>query len=165
MKRGIVVFITLVLVTISFGDDHKTSCIDKFGAQIFELIKTDKLDKILELTPNSDEFIFIINNSTFPDEQKKQIISQAENQAKSHNESLKKSYELFISNSESARIDWSNFSIDYIDFEHKRKDNIEDVDIDLYVKSNGIKHKIGLHDCLKSEGTWLIGNEIYWKAP
>jgi len=59
---------------------------------------------------------------------------------------------------------FDNFSIDYIGFEHKRKDKIEDVDINLYVKSNGVTHKIWLHDCLKSDCTWLMGNEIYWKA-
>ena len=165
MKEMKVVLITFALVVFCFGENIQKQDIDEFGAQIFELIKADKFDKILELTPNSDDFTSIINNSTFPDAQKKQIISQAENQAKSHSESLKKSYELFNTNTQSAGIDWSNFSIDYIDFGHKRKDKIEDVDIDLYVKSNGVIHNIGLHDCLKSEGTWLMGNEIYWKTP
>ena len=126
MKEIKVVLITFILVVFCIGENIPKQDIDEFGAQIFELIRIGEIDKILELTPNSDNFTTIINNSTIPDEQKKQIISQDENQAEGHSASLRKSYELFKTNSESAGIDWSNFSIDYMDFEHKRKDKIED---------------------------------------
>lgn len=172
MKRAIVVLITLIILPICNGEDLPKQDrltptyqnIEEFGSQIFEYLKADKFDKILELSPDLNDFTSMINNSSFPDGQKNEIINKADYQLNSNSESLKKSYDLFKSNSSSAGIDWSNYSIDYIDFKHQKRDNIEDADIYLVVSFKDVIHKIGLHDCFKSEGTWLIGNEIYWKA-
>ncbi len=179
MKRVIVVLITLVLLSLCSGGDlpkqdnadtivydRKTppyETIEEFGSQVFEFIKSGKFDKILELTPNFNEFTAIINNSSFSEIKKKETINKIEYQLKSNTESLKKSYDLFIENSESAGIDWSNYSIHYIDYKHQKRNKIEDADIYLYIGYNGVTHKIALHDCLKTESTWLMGNEIYWK--
>ena len=181
MKRVVVVLITLALLSLCNGDDlpkqvnadsiaydRKTPAyetIEEFGSQVFEFIKSGKFDKILELQPNLNEFTAIINNSYFPDLKKKETISKAENHLKNNTESLKKSYDLFIENTKSAGVDWSDYCIEYIDYKHQKRNKIEDADIYLYISSNSVNYKIALHDCLRTEGTWLMGNEIYWKVP
>ena len=179
MKRVIVVLITLVLLSLCYGDnlpkqdnadsvvhDRNTPTfvtIEELGSQVFELIKADKLDKILELRPNFNEFTAIINNSSFSDLKKKEIINKIEYNLEKDTESLKKSYDIFIENSESAEINWSDYSIDYIDYRHQKTNQIEDADIYLYISFKSVNYKIALNDCYKINGIWLMGNEIYWK--
>ena len=167
MKRAIVVLITLALLSLCNADDRNTPAyetIEEFGSQVFEFIKSDKFNKILELEPNLNEMTAIMNNSSFPDAQKKEMISKFEYNLKKNTESLKKSYDLFIENSESAGIDWSNYSLDYIDYEHRKWNKMEMADIYLYINFQGGKYKISLHDCFRTESTWLIGDEISWKV-
>lgn len=169
MKRVVVVLITLVLLSLCNGDDlpkldkadsiayDRTTptyeTIEEFGSQVFEFIKSDKFDKILELRPNFNEFTAIINNSSFSGLKKKETINKIEYQLKSNTESLKKSYDLFIENSKSTGIDWSNYSIDYIDYRHQKRNKIEDADIYLYISFQNVTHKIALHDCFRAKGT------------
>jgi hypothetical protein len=167
MKRAVVVLITLALFSLCNGDDRNTPAyetMEEFGSQVFEFIQSDKFNKILELRPDLNEFTAIINNSSFPDAQKKEIIREGEYTLKKGTEFLKKSYDLFIEESESARIDWSNYSLDYIDYKHTNRNKLEIADIYLYINFQGGKYKISLFDCFRTESTWLIGDEINWKV-
>ena len=166
MKRAVVVLITLALFSLCNADDRNTpdyETMEEFGSQVFEFIQSDKFDKILELRPNMNEMTAIINNSLYPDAQKKGMINYNSNPKKG-TESLKKSYDLFIENSESAGIDWSNYNLEYIDYKHRNYNKIETADIYLYINFQGGKYKISLNDCSRTESTWLIGDEISWKV-
>ncbi len=168
MKRLIVVIITFASFTLCNGDDlssqNNAVSIDEFGAQVFKFIQSDKLNEILALRPNLNEYTAVMNNSSFSDSQKKEMINKVEYFLKRDTESLKKSYDLFIENSESAGIDWSNSSLNYIDYEHLRKNKIETADIYLNIDLIGVNYTIELEDCIKAGDTWRIGNEIYCKG-
>ncbi len=168
MKRLMVILITLAAFSLCNGDDLPSQknavSIDELGSQVFEFIKSDKFDKILELRPDLNEYTAVMNNSSFSDSQKTKMFSKVEYFLKRDTESLKKSYNLFIENTESAGIDWSNSGLNYIDYRHLKKNKIETADIYLYFDFKGGKYKIALNDCIKAGNTWFIGNEIYWKG-
>ncbi len=168
MKKLIVVLITLAAFSLCNGDDlssqNNAVSIDELGAQVFKLIQSNKFNKILELRPDLIEYTAVMNNSSFSESKKKEMISKVEYFLERDTESLKKSYDLFIENSESAGIDWSNSSLNYIDYEHIKKNKIEIADIYLNIDLKGVNYIIELEDCVKAGDTWLVGNEIYCKG-
>lgn len=146
--------------------DRKTAeyeSIDEFGEQMFKLIQADNYSKILDLIPDLTEYKSLINSSSLSDKNKERAINGLEKELKGNIESLKRSYTRLQEQTEQSGIDWSKSQLDYIDYNHTKKDRIESADIFLNFSFKGVNYKIELKDCLKIGDTWLIGEQINWK--
>jgi hypothetical protein len=142
---------------------NKAKAIDDFGEHIFKLIKADNYNEILELMPDLIEYKSLINNSSYSDDKKENILNGLETELKSNIESLKNSYSNFKKDKEKSGIDWTNTKLEYIDYNHVKNNKIEKADIFLNFSFKGVNYKIELKKCIKIGGTWLIGNQINWK--
>jgi hypothetical protein len=179
MKRLLTILTTLTLLSCG-GDkvkidngltvvqfDRKTSdfeTIDEFGGQIFKLIQSDSYNKILDLMPDLAEYKTLVNNSSLSDGVKENTIEGLERKLKSNIKSLKMTYSRLKEQTEKSGIDWSKSQLDYIDYNHNKKEQIESADILLNFSFKGVNYKIELKDCIKIGDTWLIGNQINWKS-
>jgi hypothetical protein len=139
--------------------------IDDFGRQIFELIRHDSYNNILDLMPDLSEYTAFIDSSSMPEKTKKDRIEELEEDLKENIESLKQTYSRLKEQTERSGIDWEKTNLDHIDYKHTKKDNIESADIYLNFSFKGVRYEIELKDCVKIGKTWLIGNEINWKSP
>lgn len=138
--------------------------IDEFGEQIFKLIQLDDYNSILDLMPDLTEYKFLINESSLPSESKERTINGLENKLKENIQSLKRTYSMLKEKTEESGIDWSKSELDYIDYNHIKKDRIESANIYLNFNFKGVNYKIELRECVKIGNTWLIGNKINWKS-
>jgi len=179
MKQLLTILTTLTLLSCGgdkgTGDnaeivsefDRKTSdyeTIDEFGGQIFKLIQADNYNKILDLMPDLIEYKMLVNNSSLSDDKKERTIEGLEKKLKGNIESLKQTYSQLKGQTEKSGIDWSKSKLDYIDYNHKKKDKLESADIYLNFSFKGVNYKIELKGCLKIGDAWLIGDKINWES-
>ncbi|MFQ6607465.1 MAG: hypothetical protein ACE5EE_02890 [Fidelibacterota bacterium] len=180
MKRILLLTVTLILLAFCNGntlsnriysdlsvndlqtDSYET--MEALGSQVFKFIQTNNLDKILTLVPNADEWKAEIMKSALPESKKIMTVSKNVNYWITESiASLNETYSNFKQSSDSDGIDWSNYSIDYLDYRHTNKYNMQQADIYLYVSFDEEQYKISLNDCIKTGQSWHIGNEISWK--
>lgn len=179
MKLPITLFLAVTMISCGSNNDasnqnkstvdfdRKTAdyeTIDEFGEQIFKLIQTDNYNSILDLMPDLAEYKWLINSSSLSEEVKENRSEELENELKGNIESLKKTYTQLQEKTESSGIDWTKSQLDFIDYNHTKKDKIESADIFLNFSFKGVNYKIELKDCMKIGDTWLIGNQINWQS-
>lgn len=141
----------------------QSKTIDEFGEQIFKLIQSDSYNEILELMPNLDEYKSLVTASSLSEEKKEFKIKGLEDALKTDIESLKSTYSTLRNRTEKAGIDWAKTQLEYIDYDHIKKDKIEKADIFLNISFKGVKYKIELKDCVKIGDVWFMGNQTNWQ--
>lgn len=173
MKRILLVPLTLIFllssgnaVTPKAANAPQTfGTMTDFGTHVFQLIQANSYNEILTLLPNADEWKTGIMNSTLPEPRKatSTVDKNVNYYLTSSRKSLDKTLNIFKQATDSLGIDWSQYSIHYINYEHTNRYNIQQADIVLYVTNDSDKYKITLADCFKFGNSWRMGNEIFFK--
>jgi hypothetical protein len=173
MKRILLVPLTLIFLLssgnavtpIAANPPQTFGTMTAFGTHVFQLIQANSYNEILTLLPNADEWKTGIMNSALPETRKtpSTVDKNVGSYLSSSRKSLNKTLKIFKQATDSIGIDWSQYTIHYINYNHTNKYNIQQADIYLYVTNNSDNYKITLADCLKFGNSWRMGNEIFFK--
>lgn len=142
----------------------KNTTLEELAASFIIAIKENDSSGIEDLLPTQEDFENIVSVYSGSEEDKKAILAGSEENSKKIRTNTMQSFTDILKKGQDAGIKWKEAAFSNTEYTVKKENNIETARLQIVLDYKGMKYKLGIDECIKTERGWLIFDKPKWKG-
>lgn len=145
-------------------EEPTNTTLENLSASFLMALKKNNFKSIENFLPVREDVILILSVYEGTEEEKKELLADAEDNVKKIRANTRKSFDEILKKGTEAGINWSEADFSSADYTLKKENNIEMADLTIIFTYKSLRYKIKIEECINTEKGWLIFDKPKWQG-
>lgn len=136
--------------------------LDELGASLILFLKDNDFEKFTDFLPVKEDVEQIAMDYTGTEEKRKEILLSMQKMVKDIMINSKTGFDEVFNNGLKANINWNEAHFSHVEYDTKKKDNIERGSMTIFFIYGNLNYKIYIGECVQSHRGWLVTQYPEW---